>query len=467
MKPVSRFPTPPGPVRAAARRSPATVALDLRLAGRAAAVAVDGRGTPVAWALLSGDGDSVALARRALRELRVRPKKVLVLLGTAGTGGTGEAQVAVLAHSGTPGEGAITAALYAEGYERLGEPSVAALAVSPDAWLVTACDAAAIEPLAAGLLEESETEPVFVVDQLLAVESLAACSALIEHGETGLLIAADPPESTAFVRSLPAVSDVEEAARESRESLEAAGFDGPVQVRGPHRDLLSRLLAESGVAARAEALPASGGETLPPACELAWQLALRPTVPPLSSPRSERRRTSLAWARRATRVALVLAALGFLLMVAGLKLGFASRERNRALYVQAAGDARLVGELQELGALAEDVEQLRTELTGWTAPWPRLAKPVATLARQLPPEVAWERLQITAGALELEASAAGSAPAARLELLRQALQSSPGIVNLSWAPPAADPKSLRLRQVFRATLKGAPEARPQETRGTR
>ncbi len=404
-QPMSRLRRDPHPLapalRPAARRSPATVALDLRLAGRAAAVAVGDRGALIAWALTSGDGDSVALARRALRELRVRPKKVLVLLGAAGAGGTGEAQVAVLTQAGTPGAGAITAALFAEGYERLSEPSVAALAISPDTWLVAACGAAAIEPLAAGILEESGIEPLFAVDQLLAVDSLEAGSALIEQSETGLLIAADPPGSIPFVRLLPAVLDVEEAARESRESLEAAGFDGTVQVRGPHRDHLSWLLAESGVAARAEALPTSGDATLPPACELAWQLALRPTVPPLASPRSESRRTGLAWSRRAIRAALVIAALGFLLMAAGLRLGWTSRARNQALVAQTAGDARLVEEWQKIGALAEEVERLRTELAGRTAPWPRLAEPVAALARQLPPEVGWERLQIRDGALEL------------------------------------------------------------------
>ena len=112
--------------------------------------------------------------------------------------------------------------------------------------------------------------------------------------------------------------------------------------------------------------------------------------------------------------------------------------------------------------MAEEVERLRTELSGWTPPWPRLAEPVAALAQQLPPEVGWERLQITDGALELEASAIGATPAARLELLRRALQRSPDIVNLSWSPPAVDPESHRLRQVFRATLKGAPSDAPRE-----
>lgn len=457
------------------RRPPATVALDLRLAGRVAAVAVDRRGALTAWKIVSGGGDPVALARRALRELPVRPKEVRVLLGAAGAGGEGEAQVAVLdgamvpamVPDRTPGEAEITAALFAEGYERLREPVVAAVAVSsgtgpgtgPGTWLVAACGSEVVEPLAAGLLEESGTEPVFVVDQLL-VGGLEAGSAQMEHGETGLLVAVHPIGSALFVRSLPAVLDVEEAARESRESLAAAGFGGPVLVRGAHRDALSRRLEESGVAALAEALPASGGEPLPPACELAWRLALRSTVPLLASPRSERRRTSLAWARRAIRIAVAAAALGGLLMAVGLRLAWTSRARNRALVSQAAGDARLVKEMREIETLVKEVERLRTELAGRTAPWPRLAEPVAALARRLPPEVGWESLAIKDGALELKAAAVGAAPADRLELLRHALQGSPGIVNLSWEAPVAE--GARLRQIFRAAVGGAPAAAPPQ-----
>ena len=85
-------------MRAARRRLAATVALDLRLAGRAAAVAVDAGGGLAAWAVVRG-GEPVALARRALRELRVQPRKVLVLLGA------GEAQVTVLEHPGEPDAG--------------------------------------------------------------------------------------------------------------------------------------------------------------------------------------------------------------------------------------------------------------------------------------------------------------------------------------------------------------------------
>ena len=426
---------------AAKKRSPATVALDLRVAGQVAAVAVDGRGTLAAWTVLSDTGDAVALARRALRELRVQPKEVRVLLGA------GEAQVAVLSQAAAPGEGEIKAALFAEGYERLSEPSVAALALAPGAWLVAACGSATLEPLAAGLLEESATEPVFVVDQLLAVEGLEDGSALVDYGETGLLVAAKPPASAALVRFLPSVFDADGAAGESRESLEAAGFGGTVQVLGAQRDDLYRLLVESGMVARVATLP-----ELPSACELAWRLALRAAVTRLASPRGERRRTSLVWARRATRAAMVIALLGVLAMAAGMRLAWGSRARSRALASQAESDARLVKDLREIGVLAGEAKRLQAELAGRTAPWPRVAEAIAALARQLPPDTAWERLQIKDGVLELDASATGAAAAARLDLLRHTLERSPGILNLSWGAPGADPHSLRLRQVFRATL---------------
>ncbi len=388
------------PVRPAKKRLTATVALDLRYDGEAAAVALDGRGSPAAWAVISGGDGPVALARRALRELKVRPGKVLVLLGA------GEAQVAVLTHAGEPGREAVSAALFAEGYERLSEPAVAALPLAPDTWLAAACGAGTVEPLAAGLLEEGGTEPLFTVDQLLAAAAAGPEEAarLVESGETALL----------------------------------ALLDGEP--------------------------PASGGEAPPEACGAAWRLALQPTVPALASPRTERRRASLAWARRAAWVALALAALGGLLMVEGLRLTLAGLARNRGLAAQSAGDLKLLRELKEIGAMAEETQRLRAGLAGKTAPWPRVAEPVASLARKLPSEVGWERLQIKDGTLELEASAAGPEPLARLEALRQTLEGSPGIVNLSWGAPDTGAKSARPRQVFRATLREAPPAAPQEGR---
>ena len=348
----------------------AIVALDLSLAGQAAAVAVDGRGGLAGWTIVSEGEGPVALARQALRELPVRPREVRVILGT-GTGSGTDAQIAVLDYPGMPNEEEILAALFADGYPRLTEPAVAAVASSPESWLVAACGVSTIEPLAAGLLEESGMEPAFVIDQLLAEE-------------------------------------------------------------GP-----------------------KPGPDLPAACALAWRLASRSTVPRLTSPRSERRRASLAWARRVTRAAMILAALGVLAMMAGLLLGLGSRARNRALDSQEAGVARLVQELREIAALAEEAKRLRTELAGRTAPWPRVAGAIAALARRAPAEIGWEKLRIKEGALELEATATGTAPEARLAFMRQALERSPALTNLSWGAPAADPQS-RLRQVFRAAVREAP-----------
>jgi hypothetical protein len=366
--------------------------------------------------------------------------------------GAGEVQTAVLSQTGMPAEGEVMAALFAEGYERLREPSLSALALAPGSWLVAAAGAAAIEPLAEGVLEESGTEPLFVADQLLAIEDLAAGSGLVDYGETGFLVAAKPPGSPAFVRFLPGILDIEEAAREGRESLEAAGFAGTVQVLGARRDALSRLLAESGVTART-----ASSQELPEACDLAWRLASRPAVTRLASPRGERRRTSLAWARRAGRAAMVVALLGALAMTAGMR----STWRNRTPSSRAESDARLVRDLREIGALAGEAKRLQAELAGRGAPWPRVAETVAALARQLPPETAWERLQVKDGMLELEAATAGPAAGERLDLLRQTLERSPGILNLSWRAPAAHPQSPRLRQVFRATVTGiAPRGAP-------
>ncbi len=458
-------------IHAAKRRSPATVALDLRRADQAAAVAVDGRGGLVAWAVVAAPaagGDPVALARRALRELRVRPREVRALVGAQQA-----AQTALLAQASAPGEGEIRAALFAEGYERLSEPAAAALAVAPGAWLAAACEAAPLEALAAGLLAESETESVFVADQLAAVEGLEAGSAVVEHGETGLLIAARPLASAAFVRFLPGgVSTDEEAARESLESLAAAGFDGSVRIVGERCDALAAFLAAGGVAASVATLPGSpgaqGSGALPAACELAWELALRPAaaVTRLASRRGERRRASLAWARRATRAALVVALLGAVAMALGMLATWGSRARSRELASQAAGApqmarmARMVAMLREIGTLAGEAKRLQSGLAGRTAPWPRVAETIATLAQRLPPETAWERLQVKDGALELAAVATGTAPRARLEALRQSLERAPGILNLSWTAPAADPHAPRLRQLFRATLAAAPGGVP-------
>ena len=456
MSPAAATPLGSALVHPAVRRAPATVALDLRRAGHAAAVAVDRRGAVSAWAVLAADdGDRVApvaLARRALRELRVRPTAVRVLVG-AGAGAGGGAQAALLSQPAAPGAAEIAAALYAEGFQRLHEPAAAALAVAAETWLVAACEDGTVASLAAGLLAESEAEPVFIVDQQLAAAGLAPGTALIELGAAGLLMAVNPPGGPLFVRALPEVQDVEEAARECRESLTAAGGGAGVAIEicGQDAALLARRLA-AGEAAAAGGVPA--------ACDLARRLALRrEPPPPLASPRLARLHGSLAWARRAARAGLLLAAAGLLLMVLGLRLAWAGRTGGLALRARLGADARMVRDLRRLGALAEEVGRLRSSLAGTTPPWPRLAAAVADLARRLPPRVGWQRLEIQDGALEIAAAAAtaaGESPQDGLALLRRDLERAPDLVNLSWQAAGGPPETAHRRQLFRATLRALP-----------
>jgi Tfp pilus assembly protein PilN len=443
------------PIQAAVRRAVATVGLDLRIAGRAAAVAVDGKGALVAWAVVAAEGDPVALARLAVAQLAVRPRAVRVLLGSAA------AQVGLLtgpaggAAGGAPEEREILDALHAEGYERLRAPATAGLAVATALWLVAAAGADAVQPLAEGLLEATAVAPDFVVDQLLAVARVEAGAALVEYGETGLLIAARPTGAAPFVRSIPAVWDAEEAARETRESLAAAGFARAVQVLGARRGELCRCLtagSQPALPALLAPLPTLREHPLPEECELAWRLALGAAVPALASPALATRRRSLQWARRLTWVAFAMALLGVVLMGAGLLISGASRGKTRALAATTSGVARQMEELRKLGAQAEAMGRVKAELAGQSVPFPRLAEAVASLARAVPPGVGWKRLKIADGTLELEASATGPNPLSRLAQLRQALERSPVLVNLSWLAPVADPPGAGLRQVFKATL---------------
>ena len=135
-------------------------------------------------------------------------------------------------------------------------------------------------------------------------------------------------------------------------------------------------------------------------------------------------------------------------MAGGMRLAWA----NRVLASQAASDARALKDLRENGALAAEAKRLQAELAGRAAPWPRLAETIAALARQLPAGTAWERFEVKDGALELEASAAGAAAGARLDLLRHTLERTPGLLNLSWRAPAVAPRAPRLHQVFRAAV---------------
>lgn len=431
----------------------ATVGLDLRAAGRAAAVAVDARGALLAWALVDGeggDGDRAALAKAALGKLAVRVRSLRVLLGAEA------APVGFFAGEGPPGEREIAEALLAEGYEPAAEGAVAAVRVASAAggsWLVTAGDGEALARLADRLLAEAGAEPAFVVDQLLAAARLDEGAAVVEYGEAGLLIAARPSRSPALVRALPDLPDAEEAARECRATLDPSGPSLGVRLLGSRRDELARALAGSGLEILEEPLPAGGSQPLPAGLELIFRLALDAAAPALLSPRIERRGKSLAWARRATRAALAAALGGLLLAAAGLWTTWSHRARSPQEGAGAPEVAQQVEQVRQLAALADRIEQRRTEAAGQTAPWPRLAETLAGLARELPPETGWEKLAVADGTLELRASATGGAPRRKLELLRSALARSPGLLNLSWEEPTSGKPGTRVRQVFKAALR--------------
>jgi hypothetical protein len=221
----------------------------------------------------------------------------------------------------------------------------------------------------------------------------------------------------------------------------------------------------AGAATTAAGVTAAGGGATPPpaACDLALRLALGHGLPPpLACPGLERRRRSLAWARRTVRAGLVMAAAGLLLAVVGLHLAWAGRMGGPALRPRLEADARLVRELRQLAPLAAEVGGLRTSLAGMTPPWPPVAAPIADLARRLPPHVGWLRLEVQDGALEIEAAADGAAPRDGLALLRRGLEGAPELVNLSWKAPGRAPEATPRRQVFHATLRALPAAPRQE-----
>ena len=432
--------------RAARRRRPATVSLDLRQPGRAAAVAVDGTGTVLAWALLHDDGDPAALAKRSLEKLSVRPRAVRVLLGARA------ASVGVFQGAGTPDEHEISDTLLAEGHERLDEPAVAAVLVARETWLVAAATAETLEELAEELVATAATEPAFVVDQLLVAERLEGASAVAEYGGAELLVAAQARGSAPLLRSVDSLPDAEQAALETFQVLEMAGFPGSVRVMGSERTQLRRQLTEKNLESQEEPTPSSGREILPAGLELAWHLAVDPSPPALQSPRIERRRTSLGWARRTTWAAIALGLLGALMVAGGLKASRSGRAQSRALAAEAAGVEEQMRLLRETSELAEEVQRLRSGLAGQILPWPRLARTLALLADGFPPGVGCRRLAITDGDLELEASAAGTTPERDLELLRWTLDRSPGITNLSWDEPSLAAERIAVHQIFRAKV---------------
>ncbi len=433
-------------IRAAKRRRVATVCVDLRAPGRAVAVAVDRQGTLSAWATVADRGGSLALAKLAINKLAVRPKTLRILLGSEHT------HVGFAAQDKEPGQGEICEALLAEGHERLAEPAVAAVAVAPGTWLVAAGAANKLDPLADGLAEITAAEPSFVVDQLLAIESLEPGSALVEYGKAGLLIAVRGHGSLPRLRVMTTVPDSEQAAAEIHATLGQVDLQQSLEVLGSESAGLSQTLTLQGFETRGPALPTCDDDTLPAGYELAWRLATDPQPKALHSPEIENRQTSLTWARRVTWVAVVLGIFGALLVASGLTTSWRGRARSEALESQNAGIEDQIKQLQETAELAEEVQNLRTDLAGQGLPWPQLGATLTTLARDLPLTVGCRRLAVIDGELELEATTAGPDAARELELARRAIDRSPGISNLFWEEPEVDANRIVTRQVFRGRL---------------
>jgi len=427
------------------RRSAATVCVDLRAPGRAVAVAVDRRGELSGWATVSDRGGSLAAAKLAINKLAVRPKSLRILLGSE------HAHVGFADRDHEPGQDEICDALLAEGHERLAEPAVAAVAVAPGTWLVAASAANKLDPLADGLAEITATEPSFVVDQLLAIESLGPGSALVEYGQAGLLIAVRDQGSQPRLRAMTTVTDSAKAASEVYATLSQMDLQD-LEIVGSEGAELRRTLIQKGFETQQSTLPSCDHEPLPASYELAWRLATNPQPKALHSLSIEKRQTSLKWARRVTWAAVSLGILGALLVVVGLATSWRGRARSEALEPQNAVVKEQIKQLQETAELAEEVQTLRAELAGQVLPWPRIGTTLTTLARDLPMTVGCRRLAVIDGELELEATTIGLSAPKELELARRAIDRSPGISNLFWEKPELDANRTVTRQVFRGRL---------------
>ena len=428
----------------AARGSPAcTVGLDLRRRSRVAAVAVDRRGRLRAWASIQGEDDPVALAKLALEALSVTARELRVLVGSEW------AQAGTWEGVREPDASQIAELLAAEGHAPIMAPAVASAAAGSGSWLVAACDEEKARSLAEGLAELVALEPTLVVDQLLLLQQLQAGGVAMEGRGDELLIVARPADSAALARSLTGELDAEQARSEALRTLQAVGGARQVWLLGSRRAELRQLLEHGGLELRQEAMPVCDGQTLPPGLELTWRLATARDLAVLAGPRLAKRRRIMLWARRASILAVALVCLSAGLALFGAVASLRMRARHMADGEGLAAIQTQAQRLREAGDLAREVSRLRSELGPRRVPWPRLAAPIADLARQSPQGIGWERLTIDEGQLELEASAAS---ASDLELLRSGLERGFGISNASWDEPTPSEDGPGLRQTFRATL---------------
>lgn len=443
-------PVPGNSGRAATGRPRCTVGLDLRHRSRVAAVAVDGKAQLRAWALICGEDDPVALTRIALETLSVRPKEVRVLVGSE------RVRVGVCEGAGEPGAGEITEALVAEGHERILNAAVASSSAESGAWLVAACDAEKARSLVDRLADLLLLEPTLAVDQLLILEQLQPGTAAIEIIGGELLIVARPAGAAPLARSLPVAPDDEQTWAEVLRTLVKIGGARSIRLLGERRAQLREMLDQQEFDLDEEALPAHGGEPMPPELELAWRLATAISPAEISSPDLVKRRQSMQWARRAAVLSVAVIILSVILVAFGISTALRIRAVQGADNAGMAALQAHMQQLREAGALAQEIERLRAQLGPLGLPWPRLAGPIDELVRRSPPGMGWERLAIVEGKLELEVSSDGALPRVELELARSALESTPGFSNASWDEPVPNPTGPGLRQTLRATLVSMP-----------
>lgn len=458
--------------RPASGRPACTVGLDLRRPGRARAVAVDRRGRLRAWAGVSGGGGRMALARRALEPLAVRPKALRVLLGED------SAQVGCWIFSDAPDAEQITETLLGEGYEPLERPAVTQIESAPGVWLVAASDEESLLELADALCETTAVEPDFSVDQLLLAARFGEGAAVLENtvfddtvfedtvfddtvsekgGDERWTLFATPGDSTPFHRQL-AGSDAVTLAAEIREEVTSSGGVDRALALGAGSERGAQILAEAGLEVVPQNLPAVGGETLPGAFAMAWMIAAGDPAPALAGPRLARRGKSLRLARGAFAAGLVLGLIGLLLVLSGARSWWSARSDNHQALTEMRQIAAQIAPLEQIASLVGEIERLREEEGQVMLPWPALTPTLVALAENRPAAVGWRRLAIEEGAVELTVETSIPAPEPAVERMRYDLEELPAVVSVSWEEP--ERKSGRRLQTVRAQLRsyGGPGA---------
>lgn len=438
-------------------RRAAMVVLDLRQSGQAAAIAVDHKGSLIAWTRAEDSNDPSELVATSLEGLAVRPKTVRVLLGKR------TAQVGIAMTHGVPTQHEIIDNLIGDGFEPLSEPATAAVCTLPDSWVVAACPSGLLTSLAQQLAQHTVVDIEFVVDQLALCEQPQDQMGRVEQSDAGLLMVVPDPQGQPLVRSLPPSADHNRAPTEIRKSLEGLSFRGELRVMGTRREELSHQLAGDNYEVALHPLPIDNTSRLPESLELAWCIAGIPALTVLHSSELSKLQESFRWSHRFRVAALAVGLVGALLVAMGWNSSYASREHRKALEEDNTEVRQQLVQLEQSATLAEDVQVLRTELQQQRAPWPRIAMTLDSLLRGAPEGVGYHRLSITEGALELEASST-ALPAQDFDRLRWQLEKVPGLSNLSWQEPHLDETSRNDHLTFRAGVRDVSPSKPQAPR---